>query len=406
MNETLWNVFKNIENSTKGTKSEKNFIGLFDDIDTNSKKLGSTITERNKKLTKILNSVGEMNFNSCLDSSIDVFGDAYEYLIQMYASDASKLGGEFFTPHGVSQLLIKLTTINKKTINKIYDPACGTGSLLLQAIKIFNNKEVKEFYGQEIDITRYNLCRINMFLHNIHYENFHIIHGDTLVNPGFKETKFDVIVSHLPYSKTKWEGDANPVLINDERFSRAGVLAPKSKTDFAFIMHSLWYLAPNGIAAIVCVPGIMHRGGAEQKIRKYLVDNNFIDCIIQLPKNLFGTLISTCILILNKAKSNKDILFIDASNESNANNLSTKNIETIVDAYKTRTNKKDFAKLVSYTDVAKNDYNLEVSTYILKEQKTNKINIRELNLQLEELVKKENDLRNEIDKIIRELEVQ
>ena len=410
LNETLEKVFKHIEESSKDSESEGDFAGLFDDIDVNSNKLGATVIKRNEKLVKLLNGIGEMKLGGFTDNTIDAFGDAYEFLMGMYASNAGKSGGEFFTPQEVSELLTRLAVVGKTEVNKVYDPACGSGSLLLKAAKILGKENIRQgFYGQEINITTYNLCRINMFLHDIGFDKFDIANEDTLLSPQhWDDEPFEVIVSNPPYS-IKWAGDDNPLLINDSRFSPAGVLAPKSKADMAFIMHSLSWLATNGTASIVCFPGIMYRGGAEQKIRKYLVDNNFIDCIIQLPSNLFyGTPIATCILVLKKSKSDTNILFIDANNEcikvTNNNKLTDDNITNIVNEFTSRENKDYFAKLASYEEVKNNDYNLSVSTYVEKEDKKEKIDIVKLNQELAEIVAKENELRIEIDKIIAEIE--
>lgn len=313
LNETLERVFNNIEDSAKGSESEDDFAGLFDDLDVNSNKLGATVAKRNEKLVKLLNGVADMKLRY-KDNTIDAFGDAYEYLMSMYASNAGKSGGEFFTPQEVSELLTRIAVVGKTEVNKVYDPACGSGSLLLKAARILGKENIRQgFFGQEINLTTYNLCRINMFLHDIGYDKFNIANEDTLISPQhWDDEPFEVIVSNPPYS-IKWAGDENPLLINDPRFSPAGVLAPKSKADLAFIMHSLSWLATNGTAAIVCFPGIMYRGGAEKKIRKYLVDNNFIDCIIQLPSNLFyGTSIATCIMVLKKNKADSKILFIES----------------------------------------------------------------------------------------------
>ena len=289
------------------------------------------------------------------------------------------------------------------------DPACGSGSLLLKSAKILGKENVRNgFYGQEINLTTYNLCRINMFLHDIGYDKFDIACEDTLTNPQhWDDEPFEVIVSNPPYS-IKWIGDDNPLLINDPRYSPAGVIAPKSKADFAFIMHSLSWLATNGTASIVCFPGILYRGGAEQKIRKYLVDNNFIDCIIQLPDNLFfGTSIATCIMVLKKSKKDNSILFIDASKEcvkvTNNNKLTDENIEHIVKIFTDRKDIDYVAKLVSNTEIGENDYNLSVSTYVEKEDIREKIDIVELNKQIEEIVAREQVLRDEIDKIVKEI---
>lgn len=304
LNETLSNVFKNIENSAKGTDSEDDLKGLFDDLDVNSNKLGATVPKRNEKLVKILNAVGGLNLGDFKDNSIDAFGDAYEFLMTMYASNAGKSGGEFFTPQEVSELLARITVLGKKHVNKVYDPACGSGSLLLQFAKVLGKDNVRQgFFGQEVNLTTYNLCRINMFLHDINYEKFDIAHGDTLIDPKhWDDEPFDAIVSNPPYS-IKWDGDSNPILINDPRFSPAGILAPKSKADLAFTMHMLAWLSTAGTAAIVEFPGVLYRSGAEQKIRKYLIENNYVDAVIQLPPDLFfGTTIATCVIVLKKSE--------------------------------------------------------------------------------------------------------
>lgn len=409
-NETLERIFKNIESSAQGTPSEVNFKGLFDDIDPNSNKLGGTVAKRNERLVKLMNGVSEMKLGDYRDNSIDAFGDAYEYLMGMYASNAGKSGGEFYTPQEVSELLTHLTLVGKTEVNKVYDPACGSGSLLLKFAKILGKENVRQgFFGQEINITTYNLCRINMFLHDIDFDKFDIAHGDTLTDAlHWDDEPFEAIVSNPPYS-IKWDGDSNPLMINDPRFSPAGVLAPKSKADLAFIMHSLSWLATNGTAAIVCFPGVLYRGGAEQKIRKYLVDNNYIDAIIQLPDNLFfGTSIATCIMVLKKSKSENNTLFIDASKEcvkvTNSNKLTNENIQNILNAYTERKDKEHFVKVVQNYEIAKQEYNLSVSTHV--EQKDNRvvIDIKKLNAEIEEIVEREHFLRFEIDKIIAEIE--
>lgn len=409
LNEVLEKVFNNIESSAKGSESESDFAGLFDDFDVNSNKLGSTVAKRNEKLTKLLNGVADMNLGDVKHHDIDAFGDAYEYLMTMYASNAGKSGGEFFTPADVSELLTRLGTVGKTEINKVYDPACGSGSLLLKAEKVLGKDKIRNgFYGQEINITTYNLCRINMFLHDVGFDKFDIACEDTLISPQhWDDEPFELIVSNPPYS-IKWEGDDNPVLINDPRFSPAGVLAPKSKADLAFIMHSLSWLASNGTAAIVCFPGIMYRGGAEQKIRKYLVDNNFIDCVIQLPSNLFfGTSIATCIMVLKKSKADTTTLFIDASEEcikvTNNNRLTPENIDSIVKIFTDRQDVQYKAKLAKYDDIKDNDYNLSVSTYVEAKDTREVIDINALNAQIAEIVERENYLRAEIDKIIAEI---
>ena len=411
LNETLEKIFNNIENSAKGAESEDDFSGLFDDIDVNSNKLGSTVAKRNEKLVKILDGIASIKLGNYQDNNIDAFGDAYEFLMSMYASNAGKSGGEFYTPQEVSELLTKLAIVGKTSVNKVYDPACGSGSLLLKSAKILGKDNVRNgFFGQEINLTTYNLCRINMFLHDIDYDKFDIACEDTLTSPQhWDDEPFEVIVSNPPYS-IKWAGDDNAVLINDPRYSPAGVLAPKSKADFAFIMHSLSWLATNGVASIVCFPGILYRGGAEQKIRKYLIDNNFIDCIIQLPDNLFfGTGIATCIMVLKKSKKDNSTLFIDASKEcikiTNNNQLSEENINNIVNIFENREDVEYTAKLVSNREIEENDYNLSVSTYVEQEDKREKIDIDMLNKEIDEIVEKEQKLRDEIKKIISEIEV-
>mgnify|MGYP000913090799 CR=1 FL=1 len=411
LNETLEKVFKDIEASAQGSESEANFKGLFDDIDVNSNKLGGTVAKRNERLVKLMNGVSDMKLGDYKDNTIDAFGDAYEFLMSMYASGAGKSGGEFFTPQEVSELLARLTLVGKTEVNKVYDPACGSGSLLLKFAKILGKENVRQgFYGQEINITTYNLCRINMFLHDIDYTKFDIALGDTLTDPKhWDDEPFEAIVSNPPYS-IKWDGDANPLLINDPRFSPAGVLAPKSKADMAFIMHSLSWLAEGCRAAIVCFPGVMYRGGSEKKIRKYLIDNNYIDCIIQLPNNLFfGTSIATCIMVLKKGKSDNKTLFIDASKEfvkvTNSNKLTDENIEKIVTTFAERKDKEEyFSCLVSNEEIEKHDYNLSVSTYVEQEDTREVIDIAKLNEEIEQIVDRENVLRNEIDKIIADIE--
>lgn len=410
LNVTLNNIFNNIENSAKGTASEDDMKGLFDDIDVNSNKLGNTVNERNDKLVKIMDSIGDLALGDYRDNTIDVFGDAYEFLMTMYASNAGKSGGEFFTPQEVGELLAKITLIGKTEVNKVYDPCCGSGGLLLKFAKILGKDNVKQgFYGQEINLTTYNLARINMFLHDINYNKFNIARGDTLIDPKhWDDEPFDAIVSNPPYS-IKWAGKSNPLLINDDRFALAGVLAPESKADLAFTMHMLSWLSSKGTAAIVEFPGVLYRGGAEQKIRKYLVDNNFVDTIIQLPSDLFfGTSIATCILVLKKNKTDNNILFIDASNEfvrnTNKSKLSDENINNILTLIKNRTNVEYKSYLASYEEVKENDYNISVNSYLKSESNEVEIDIKELNKQIAEIVAKQDQVRKSLDEIISELE--
>lgn len=410
LNETLSNVFKTIENSAKGTESEDDLRGLFDDIDVNSNKLGSTVTKRNELLTKIIESIGSLKLGDYQDNTNDLFGDAYEFLMTMYASNAGKSGGEFFTPQEVSELLAQITVVGKKQVNKVYDPACGSGSLLLKFAKVLGKENVRQgFFGQEINLSTYNLCRINMFLHDINYEKFDIAHGDTLTEPKhWNDEPFDCIVSNPPYS-IKWEGDANPLLINDPRFSPAGVLAPKSKADLAFTMHMLSWLSTSGTAAIVEFPGVLYRSGAEQKIRKYLIDNNYVDTVIQLPPDLFfGTTIATCVIVLKKSKKDNATLFIDASAEfvrgGNKNKLSEANRKKILSAFVGRKDIDYFARLVPNADIASNDYNIAISSYVEQENTTEEVDIEKLNARIAEIVIRQNKLRVAIDEIVADLE--
>ena len=410
LNETLERIFSNIESSAQGTDSEDDFKGLFDDIDVNSNKLGSSVAKRNEKMVKLLNSIAEMKLGDYRDNTIDAFGDAYEFLMGMYASNAGKSGGEYYTPQEVSELLTRIALVGKTEVNKVYDPACGSGSLLLKFAKILGKDKVRlGFYGQEINITTYNLCRINMFLHDIDYDKFDIGLGDTLTDPlHWDDEPFEAIVSNPPYS-INWKGDSDPILINDPRFSPAGVLAPKSKADLAFIMHSLSWLSTNGTAAIVCFPGVMYRGGAERKIRQYLIDNNYVDCVIQLPSNLFyGTSIATCIMILKKSKPENSTLFIDASSEfvkvTNNNKLMQDNMDKIIEAFRTREDIEHFSRLVPNSEIEEQDYNLSVSTYVEQKDTREVIDIAKLNAEIEEIVAREQVLRDEIARIIAEIE--
>lgn len=410
LNETLSSVFRGIESSAKGTNSEDDLKGLFADLDVNSNKLGNTVEQRNKKLVMIIEAIGNLKLGNYADNTIDAFGDAYEFLMTMYASNAGKSGGEFYTPQEVSELLAEITTVGKKEVNKVYDPACGSGSLLLKFAKVLGKENVRQgFFGQEINLTTYNLCRINMFLHDINYNNFDIALGNTLTNPQhWDDEPFDAIVSNPPYS-IKWEGDSNPVLINDPRFSPAGVLAPKSKADLAFTMHMLSWLSTSGTAAIVEFPGVLYRSGAERKIRKYLIDNNYVDTVIQLPPDLFfGTNIATCIIVLKKSKKDNKTLFIDASEEfvrsGSKNKLSESNRNKILDAFTSRKDIDYFAKLVDNKKISDEEYNISVSSYVIPEDTRVVINIKELNTEISKIVERQFRLRKEIDEIVLEIE--
>jgi type I restriction enzyme M protein len=410
LNETLERVFRHIEGSAVGAESEADLKGLFDDLDINSPKLGPTVIKRNEKLVKLLDAIGDLPLGTFADNTIDLFGDAYEYLMQMYASSAGKSGGEYYTPQEVSELLARIAVAGKTEVNKVYDPACGSGSLLLKFAKVLGKENVRQgFYGQEVNLTTFNLCRINMFLHDINYEKFSIVHGDTLTDPGHEDDEpFEAIVSNPPYS-INWDGDANPVLINDPRFAPAGVLAPKSKADLAFTMHILSWLAVNGTAAIVEFPGVLYRGGAEQKIRQYLVDNNYIDAVIQLPPDLFfGTTIATCIIVLKKSKADNKVLFIDASAEfvrdGNKNTLTEANQSKILAALQERCVEPYFAAFVDAEAIAENSYNIAVSSYVEAEQEDHDIDIGALNAEISRIVARQAELRTEIDAIVADLE--
>jgi len=410
LNETLSRVFRNIESSAVGTASEQDLKGLFDDLDINSNKIGATVTKRNEAFVKLLDAIGDLALGDFADNTIDAFGDAYEYLMTMYASSAGKSGGEFFTPQEVSELLARITVVGKTQVNKVYDPACGSGSLLLQFAKVLGKENVKQgFFGQEINITTYNLCRINMFLHDINYEKFDIAHGDTLTDPyHWDDQPFEAIVSNPPYS-INWDGDANPLLINDQRFAPAGVLAPKSKADLAFTLHILNWLAVDGTAAIVEFPGVMYRGGAEQKIRKYLVDNNYVDAVIQLPPDLFfGTGIQTCILVLKKSKLDNKVLFVNAEREfirnGNKNNLRPEDRSKILETFTSREDVEYFSRLVDHSEIQENEYTLSVSTFVKAEDTREVIDIVALNSQIEEIVARQSDLRKQVEAAVKDLE--
>ncbi len=412
LNTDLKKILTDIENSANGFPSEEDIKGLFADFDTTSNRLGNTVTAKNKTLAAVLKGINNLNFGDFEDTQIDLFGDAYEFLISNYAANAGKSGGEFFTPQSVSKLIAQLALHKQESVNKIYDPACGSGSLLLQAKKHFDAHIIEDgFYGQEINHTTYNLARMNMFLHNINYDKFSIKLGDTLLKPYFKDEKpFDAIVSNPPYS-IKWIGKDDPTLINDERFAPAGVLPPKSKADFAFILHALNYLSAKGRAAIVSFPGIFYRGGAEQKIRKYLIDNNYVETVISLAPNLFyGTSIAVNILVLSKSKTDTKTQFIDASGEgfykkaTNNNVLLDKHIEKIMEIFDRRDDVEFIAKSVDVDTIAENDYNLSVSAYVEPEDTREKIDIKELNAEIKQTVEKINALRDEIDKIVAEIE--
>ena len=412
LNTDLAAIFDAIESSANGYPSEHDIKGLFADFDTTSNRLGNTVEEKNRRLAAVIKGVESLDFGNFEDNEIDLFGDAYEFLISNYAANAGKSGGEFFTPQNVSKLIARLAMSGLASVNKIYDPACGSGSLLLQAKKQFDAHLIEDgFFGQEINHTTYNLARMNMFLHNINYDKFDIALGNTLLNPQYGDEKpFDAIVSNPPYS-VNWVGSDDPTLINDDRFAPAGVLAPKSKADFAFVLHALSYLSARGRAAIVCFPGIFYRGGAEQKIRKYLVDGNFVETVIALPPNLFyGTGISVNILVLSRHKADTKTQFIDASGEdffkkqTNNNVLTDEHIERIVDIFDRKEPVEYVAALVDNSKIAENGYNLSVSSYVEAKDTREVIDIARLNAEVKQTVKRIDALRADIDAIIKELE--
>ena len=411
LNTDLTAVFHAIEASAVGYDSEPAIKGLFADFDTTSSRLGATVEDKNRRLAAVLNGVASLNLSNFADSEIDLFGDAYEFLINNYAQNAGKSGGEFFTPQQVSKLLARIAIHGQERINKIYDPACGSGSLLLQAKKQFDSHLIEEgFFGQEINHTTYNLARMNMFLHAINYDKFHISLGDTLLNPDFKTDRpFDAIVSNPPYS-VKWEGSSNPTLINDERFAPAGVLAPKNKADLSFVLHALNYLSSKGRAAIVCFPGIFYRGGAEQKIRKYLVDQNFVEAVIALPAGLFyGTSIATNILVLSKHKRDTRVQFIDASTAdfyqkaTNNNVLTDAHVDKMFSLFANEAEEQHVSHFASFEDIVAADYNLSVSTYVEARDLREKIDIDQLEARLSQVVTRITELRTELDDIVKAL---
>lgn len=412
LNTDLKAIFDSIESSANGYPSEQDIKGLFADFDTTSSRLGNTVEGKNDRLAKVIKGVEELNFGKFEDTEIELFGDAYEFLIGNYAANAGKSGGEFFTPVHVSKLIAQLAMHGQATVNKIYDPAAGSGSLLLQAKKHFDNHIIEEgFFGQEVNHTTYNLARMNMFLHNINYDKFHIVLGDTLRDPHLGDEKpFDAIVSNPPYS-VKWIGDDDPTMINDDRFAPAGVLAPKSKADFAFVLHTLSYLSSKGRAALVCFPGIFYRGGAELKIRKYLVDNNYVESVISLAPNLFyGTSIAVNLLVLSKHKTENKTQFIDASGEdffkkvTNNNVMTDEHIAKVMQLFDSKEDLAHVAISVDNTKVAENDYNLSVSSYVEAKDTREKIDIVKLNSEVTKTVEKIDKLRADIDAIISEIE--
>lgn len=400
-------IFAAIENSASGSNK---FKGLFDDLDISSRRLGLTTEKRNEQLVKLLEAFGDLPLSSSGDFSgdtNDTIGDAYEYLIQRYASTASKSAGEFYTPKEVSRLLASIAVVGKSEVRKVYDPTCGSGSLLLSFIKVLGRDKVRQgFYGQEINPTAYNLCRINMLLHDVPI--FNIAHGDTLMDPVGGYGPFDAIVSNPPYS-LKWDGDANPLLLQDPRFAPVGVLAPKLRSDLAFVLHCLSWLAVDGTAAILQFPGVLYRGGAEQTIRQYLIDNNFIDAVIQLPSNLFtATSVATCILVLKKAKRDNAILFIDAFAEfkrvGSKNVLTQAHQQKILNAYIVRKDITNFSRLVENSAVAAKGYDVYVQNYVSPKIEREVVDIDTLNGEIQHIWAQQVEAWTQLDDIVAGLE--
>ncbi|KAA1245837.1 type I restriction-modification system subunit M [Aquimarina sp. RZ0] len=364
--EDLESILNGIEQSTMGTESEDDFNQLFEDLDLSSTKLGRSADARNSLIAKVLSHLDKIDF-ALQDTDADVLGDAYEYLISQFASGAGKKAGEFYTPQQVSQILAQIVTTGKKRLKNVYDPTCGSGSLLL---RVAREVKVDEFFGQELNRTTYNLARMNMILHDLHYRQFDIRQEDTLTEPQHRELRFEAIVANPPFS-AKWKGKDNPLNENDDRFSQYGKLAPTSKADFAFVQHMIHQLADNGTMACVLPHGVLFRGAAEGTIRQYLIENlNYLDAVIGLPPNIFfGTSIPTCILVLSKCRVNNDnILFIDASKEfekdGNKNKLQPKHIEKIVNSYRERSTIDKFSYVATLDEVIENDYNLNIPRYV------------------------------------------
>jgi len=386
--EDLGKILVSIEQSTMGTASEDDFDNLFEDLDLTSTKLGRTESAKNELIAKVLFHLDKIDFQ-LENAQADVLGDAYEYLIGQFASGAGKKAGEFYTPQQVSMVLAKLVTTGKTKLKSVYDPTCGSGSLLLRVAK--EVKEVGNFYGQEMNRTTYNLARMNMILHDVHYRKFDIKQEDTLEHPQHLNHRFEAIVANPPFS-AQWS--ASPLFMSDDRFSQYGKLAPSSKADFAFVQHMIYHLADNGIMAIVLPHGVLFRGGAEQHIRKYLIeDRNYLDAVIGLPANIFyGTSIPTCILVFKKCRENSEVLFIDASQHfdkvKTQNILLPENIDKIITTYRSRTEEPKYSKLVSLKDIADNDYNLNIPRYVDTFEAADHIDINKLAGELVDLDKK------------------
>lgn len=412
LNERISNIFNEIEKTATAMNDEgdaersgNNFKGLLTSVDLSDTRIGTDVSKRNARIKKIMQEIGAIHFPP-EESDSDIFGDAYEYLIGMFAANAGKAGGEFYTPPEVSELMVQIASCEGQKIKKIYDPTCGSGSLLLKFKKVYDNIDDLEFYGQEINLTACNMCKMNMFLHRLDYHKFMIEHGNTLTNDLFAGHQFDVVVSNPPFS-VHWDGKDDPLLLKDERFAQAGALAPKSKADLAFVQHSVYHLNNRGVAAIVCFPGVLYREGPEKKIRKWLVEQNYVDAIIQLADNLFyGVGISVCIMILkNNTKKEPNVLFIDATDKfikaKNRNRLDENNIGEILEIYKRREDMESHSKLVTRQEIEEKDYNLSVATYVVREEQEEETNIDELNESLRKTSAKVNKLREQIEELIK-----
>lgn len=386
--EDLQKILNNIQLSTMGTESEDDFDNLFEDLDLTSTKLGRTESAKNELIAKVLSHLDKIDFH-LENTELDVLGDAYEYLIGQFASGAGKKAGEFYTPQEVSKVLAKLVTTGKSKLKSVYDPTCGSGSLLLRVAR--EVQEVSNFYGQELNRTTYNLARMNMILHDVHYRKFDIKQEDTLEHPQHLDKKFEAIVANPPFS-AQWS--ASPLFMTDDRFSQYGRLAPSSKADFAFVQHMIHLLAENGTMAIVLPHGVLFRGGAEQHIRKYLIeDRNYLDAVIGLPANVFyGTSIPTCILVFKKCRENpEDILFIDASQYfekvKNQNVLREQDIDKIISTYRDRIEEDKYSKRATLKEITGNDYNLNIPRYVDTFEAEDSIDINKLADELVELDK-------------------
>lgn len=403
--EDLQKILTNIQLSTMGTQSEEDFEDLFSDMDLNSNNLGRTADARNTLIVKVLKHLDEIDFK-LNDTELDVLGDAYEYLIGQFASGAGKKAGEFYTPQEVSKILAKIVTTGKNRLKSVYDPTCGSGSLLLRVAR--EVKDVNNFYGQEMNRTTYNLARMNMILHGVHYLKFDIKQEDTLEHPQhLNDMPFEAIVANPPFS-AKWS--ANPLFLNDDRFSQYGKLAPSSKADFAFVQHMIYHLAENGTMAIILPHGVLFRGAAELHIRKYLIEQkNYLDAVIGLPANIFyGTSIPTCILVFKKCKEDPDhILFIDASKEfekvKNQNMLREEHIDKIVETYRNRTTIEKYSHLATLKEVEENDYNLNIPRYVDTFEAEVEIDIQSVMQEIKSLEAKRAELDKEIDVYFKEL---